>query len=70
MARWVGRKERILVERIRDGCARGYGEHYLPVELDADGLSENQLVPVNLTGMSPSDPPRLNACRSEAVIMT
>jgi threonylcarbamoyladenosine tRNA methylthiotransferase MtaB len=32
MQRMIGKKQRVLVERINeDGIAGGYGEHYLPV---------------------------------------
>lgn len=44
MARMVGRSQRLLVERVREGFVSGYGEHYFPLELEAVGVARNAWV--------------------------
>jgi threonylcarbamoyladenosine tRNA methylthiotransferase MtaB len=44
----TGKAQRLLVERIEDGQARGYGEHYIPISMDAGGLSINEFCEVRL----------------------
>jgi hypothetical protein len=48
LERWADRDESMLVERIRDGRAWGYGRHFIPIETDAQGLEYNQVVPVRI----------------------
>ena len=48
LERWADRDESMLVERIRDGRAWGYGRHFIPIETDAQGLAYNQVVPVRI----------------------
>ena len=43
-----GKPQRLLVERIEDGQARGYGEHYIPISMDAGELSINNFCEVCL----------------------
>lgn len=41
-AKFVGQKERVLIEKIdKNGFATGYGEHYIPFRLKANGLTKN-----------------------------
>jgi threonylcarbamoyladenosine tRNA methylthiotransferase MtaB len=60
MNQWPGHHEEMLVERIRDGRATGYGKHYLPLEADATGLSENQVIPVKIENVIPGRDPKLH----------
>jgi threonylcarbamoyladenosine tRNA methylthiotransferase MtaB len=40
--RFLGLKERVLIEKIdKNGFATGYGEHYIPFRLKANGLTKN-----------------------------
>jgi threonylcarbamoyladenosine tRNA methylthiotransferase MtaB len=41
---FVGREIDVLVERVKEGRATGYSEHYIPVELDAAEDSEGRIV--------------------------
>ena len=44
-----GRTQRMLIERIdTKGIARGYGENYVPIQIQQDGLAKNTFVEVNL----------------------
>ncbi|MCF8349926.1 MAG: tRNA (N(6)-L-threonylcarbamoyladenosine(37)-C(2))-methylthiotransferase MtaB [Bacteroidales bacterium] len=43
----IGKPQQILVEKINaKGMARGYGELYVPLEVDAKGLKTNEFYPV------------------------
>ena len=44
-----GKKQRLLVERIDSkGLARGYGEHYIPIQIKGDNLERNSYIDVVL----------------------
>jgi threonylcarbamoyladenosine tRNA methylthiotransferase MtaB len=54
----IGLEQTILVERIINGLASGYGEHYVPVKFHAnDGIEENSMVKVKLTGFEQGEDP-------------
>lgn len=61
-SRFVDRVEEVLVERILKTSAglvaRGYGEHYVPVEI-AGSLPINEVYRVEITGLSEGDDPVL-----------
>ena len=47
--RMMGKKQRLLVERIdAKGFARGYGEHYIPIQIKEDHLEKNSYIDVVL----------------------
>lgn len=69
-SRFVGKVERMLVERVtREGgrtVARGLGEHYLPIRLevstpDQEIISPNRFVQVRLLALDSGDDPELIA---------
>ena len=44
-----GKAQRLLIERIDSkGLARGYGENYVPIQIQEEGLEKNSFVEVNL----------------------
>ncbi len=48
---FIGRNERVLIEKVsRSGIAKGYGEHYIPVEFHALGAENNMFRNVNILG--------------------
>ena len=61
---FVGKHQLLLIEKIENGVARGYGEHYLPVEvgmLDSGvkkpilfktGRTKNTVFAINFSGSS------------------
>lgn len=57
--RMIGKQQTVLVEKIIDGIAQGYGENYLPVKFPADGISSNEFVKVVLTALENGDDPHL-----------
>ena len=58
MESMLGRLQRVLVERVdKNGSARGYGEHYLPVHFPCDGTDRNMFEDVVLGTVDPSGPP-------------
>lgn len=42
----IGTMEQVLVEKIGDGMARGYGEHYVPISFPSDQAEKNRIYPV------------------------
>jgi threonylcarbamoyladenosine tRNA methylthiotransferase MtaB len=54
----LGRHQHVLVEQIESGIARGYGEHYVPVQIPvSSGLKPNTFVPVRLERLADGDDP-------------
>ena len=44
-----GKTQRLLIERIdAKGWARGYGENYIPLQIQGEGLSKNSFINVTL----------------------
>lgn len=52
-----GKQQRVLIEKVVDGIARGYGEHYLPVSFAVEDPTTNRFEQVRLTGTTPSTDP-------------
>ena len=51
--RMKGRTQRMLIERIdANGRAKGYGEHYLPLQISREGLERNTFIEVRLNEIS------------------
>ncbi len=59
--RFVGREQRVLVERAgtRTAIGSGYGEHYLPVEFHLPQVLHNEFYRVRLTALREGDDPAL-----------
>ncbi len=56
----IGHNQKILVEKINNNMASGYGELYVPVRFPVfEGITENMLVDVRLTGFQHSEEPFL-----------
>lgn len=64
----IGRGELLLIEKIENEIARGYGEHYVPIEVELPGggsgsgtnLPEtNSFLPVKVAGLGSGDDPVL-----------
>ena len=57
----VGKNQVVLVEKVnpRTLIAKGYGEHYIPVEFRTTGESYNQFHKVSLASLGPGDDPVL-----------
>lgn len=52
--RLVGRKAKVVVERVREGCGEGISEHYVKVRFPAiPGVSKGSMVEVVLTAAHP-----------------
>ena len=48
--KFIGQSQRVLIEKINaKGIAKGYGEHYIPVEFKAIDSSKNSFVDVNIS---------------------
>lgn len=62
MQSMLGKQQRVLVERVNDsGMARGYGEHYLPVNFATERKDRNWFADVKLTGIEKGETPTLIA---------
>ncbi len=56
----LGKNQRVLIERVADGTARGYGEHYVPVDISVDPLNppeENTFLDVHLETLAEGNDP-------------
>ncbi len=58
---FIGKTQTLLVERIEEGVARGYGEHYLPIKLKAPNINQNQFYKVRLLDIEKGEDPYLIA---------
>jgi threonylcarbamoyladenosine tRNA methylthiotransferase MtaB len=59
----IGKEQTVLVEKYnqKTGLAKGYGEHYIPVEFKATGNVHNQFVKVKLDSVGPGTDPVISA---------
>jgi threonylcarbamoyladenosine tRNA methylthiotransferase MtaB len=53
--RMLGKTQTVLVEKIIDGVAQGYGENYIPIKFPANSTSKNQFLKVRLLDVENSD---------------
>ncbi len=52
---FIGKTQEVLVEKIGQGTASGYGQHYIPVHFKLIGAQKNMIVKVKLTGLVGDD---------------
>lgn len=52
---FVGKTQDVLIEKISQGIARGYGQHYIPVRFEITGVQKNTQHTVRLTELCGSD---------------
>jgi len=45
---FIGKTQDVLVEKITQGIANGYGQHYIPVRFKASGVQKNSVHTVRL----------------------
>jgi threonylcarbamoyladenosine tRNA methylthiotransferase MtaB len=58
MQQMLGRTERVLIEKVdAGGTARGYGEHYLPVQFSSPVRTKNIFREVRLEKIDPAETP-------------
>ncbi|MFY9151090.1 MAG: tRNA (N(6)-L-threonylcarbamoyladenosine(37)-C(2))-methylthiotransferase MtaB [Prolixibacteraceae bacterium] len=46
---FIGKSEEVLVEKVAQGVANGYGQHYIPVRFKASGVQKNTVHSIKLT---------------------
>ncbi len=57
---FTGKKERVLVEKIENGYASGYGEHYFPIRFPATAKTQvNEFYEVLITDIEAGDDPMM-----------
>ncbi len=62
MSSMVGKTERVLIEKVNSkGMARGYGEHYLPIQFSTPLRTKNIFQEVVLEKVESGDPPFIHA---------
>jgi len=49
---FIGKTQQVLVEKITQGVANGYGQHYIPVRFKASGVQKNTVHRVLLSEIS------------------
>ena len=58
--KFIGQSQRVLIEKINSGgIAKGYGEHYIPVEFKANGCKKNTFMNIELSDLRKSPEPVL-----------
>ena len=58
---FIGKEQTVLVEKVVDGWAQGYGEHYLPVRFPTEGVSSNEFHRVKIHDIMGGEEPVLLA---------
>jgi threonylcarbamoyladenosine tRNA methylthiotransferase MtaB len=53
----IGKKQRVLIEKIEGGMAQGYGELYVPVKFPAHQAQPNTFADVQLISLEDGDDP-------------
>lgn len=48
-SQFVGKTQRVLVENINGNVAKGYGEHYIPVQFEAENIKTNTFYDILVT---------------------
>jgi threonylcarbamoyladenosine tRNA methylthiotransferase MtaB len=49
LSSFVGKSEQVLIEKITQGIANGYGQHYIPVRFKANKAGKNTVCSVKMT---------------------
>ena len=49
LSSFIGKTQEVLVEKITQGVANGYGQHYIPVRFKASGAQKNSVHSINLS---------------------
>lgn len=57
--RFIGKEQTVLVEKTDGTNAKGYGEHYLPIEFKGENLKKNHFYKVVITGIESCEDPKL-----------
>lgn len=52
---FIGKIQRVLVENISGNTAKGYGEHYIPIQFQADNLKKNTFYNVLIKDIVPEN---------------
>ncbi len=56
---FIGKTQRVLIEKVQGKQASGYGQHYIPVLIEGENLERNSFVDCTLTGIMKGDEPVL-----------
>jgi len=56
-SRFIGKTQKVLIESLDEEWASGYGEHYLPVKIQNNGLIQNTFVEVELMTLEGGEDP-------------
>ncbi|MDE5421694.1 tRNA (N(6)-L-threonylcarbamoyladenosine(37)-C(2))-methylthiotransferase MtaB [Ancylomarina sp. DW003] len=51
-SQFVGKTQRVLVENINGNVAKGYGEHYIPVQFEAENIKTNTFYDILVTDIN------------------
>ena len=46
---FIGKTQEVLIEKITQGIANGYGQHYVPVRFKAFGVQKNTVHSIKLS---------------------
>lgn len=69
-ASFIGKTQQVLVETInKEGYAKGYGQHYIPVLIQNKNLSKNTFYDVQITGIQDQEDPILTGEISDTAVL-
>ncbi len=55
----IGATQEVLIETVANNRGKGYGEHFVPVQIYMTGLENNMLIRVKISGLTQEDEPVL-----------
>ncbi len=58
-ASFIGKTQRLLIEKVGNEYAIGHGEHFLPIRVASENMQKNTYVNVTITGIRDGDDPDL-----------
>ena len=59
----IGKEQRVIIEKVEQGMASGYGEHYIPILFPAGALQWNDWARVQLNGLQEGEELMLEGAR-------
>jgi len=54
---FIGKTQKVLIEKVEGDRASGYGQHYIPVLIEGQNLKRNSFVDCTITGIMKGDEP-------------
>ncbi len=56
---FIGKTQKVLIEKAEEKWASGYGQHYIPVMIEGENMERNSFVDCTITGIIKGDEPMI-----------